>query len=896
MNILKKLDRSSKVLILIALLGILGSVISIYQVSNLADSGGGKDKVASITVFNKDTRLKRSGNIHWYSVSQPLDAFEDDRIFTGKDSYATIEFASGGKVTLLPNSLISLSKGYIQLNSGTIEVDLKKGAVGIESFGERFNPTEKTKFRLENSAKVKRIVPLEDKQIVSLENNVKLKEFLKPEQITIARPSSGEQIPKFSDNDVTFSWRASATANYKVEYSTSKDFANIFHSVEVTTNSLRVSSATFPEGLLYWRVTEVKTNSKAESSFNMVTNIDIRLINPTASSSFPSKQVASEGLVFEWTNDLRYPQKMQLSLTKDFSNVINDSDVQGTQRNLKISTDGTFFWRVGYAYGNGRVHWSETSSFKVTPEVTIAPLEIIALNKEMDFSLTKQYLVRINDLNKCDEYEFIITSNDKVVSNTVTNKPGLKINKLENGDYQLKVIGKLNSKNLTESGTETFTVKNSPPLKAPRIKNKKNVKLFVKALKGLFDFIMPSAEAAPAAYYLLQWEEEEGASYEVEVAKEEKDEKKIVISEKTNEGSFKFFIEGPDRYFWRVRSEKNGQWSPFSEYAEIQVEDKISKVVAPLMVSPPNGKVLKANKKGVRVKFKWNEPSRTFKYFLEITPRGATEPSKVLEVSGGSVGISEDDLPENFSWRVYAESRFDNRTTNEERWNVTFYRLLEAPKPPAIFILRPNIAQSKTNFKQDYENASLTDIEDEIDFSGPILNLNFEYLFSRWNHKRSLVIDFRKTSFTDADNELEEQRLGAEYGWLGNRKLRVNHSYYAGFSFNSVKFGIGPEVSADYGLSYITGRYVYTRHLSNKYVFLMNAGLFIPVPDLNVPSFSLKPVLSYKFKKNLWFDAFTVFERIIGQPTLEGGGTSDKITTETQTMALGLGLTWFSGL
>lgn len=159
----KKLDQNSRILIIIGLFGILISSIGLYY-STFEESGNISDPIARISQMSADTRIKRSGNLHWFSVEKPLPCQRDDLIFTGEDSTATIEFPNGDKVHLLPNSLVSISDRLLTLESGAIEVDLGGSEeFSIKTLGRVTKIKEKNKFRVIQNNLEKRIIPLTTK-------------------------------------------------------------------------------------------------------------------------------------------------------------------------------------------------------------------------------------------------------------------------------------------------------------------------------------------------------------------------------------------------------------------------------------------------------------------------------------------------------------------------------------------------------------------------------------------------------------------------------------------------------------------------------------------------------------------------------------------------------------
>jgi hypothetical protein len=342
---LKLLDNFSKVLVAISFVGIAIGLYLLFFFKNTGDGRDSADKVATIIQANNDTRLKRSGNIHWFPVSQNLDAFDDDVIFTGKDSIAKVKFKNGGEITLHPMSLITISKGNVTLNSGTIDVNLERGALKVESFGEQFDIKEKTSFKVENTPKVKRIVPTANNE--TLAKIPAFKNYIQTQSISIISPLTGTQLPKFKGSELNLRWKAStvsASNSFKIEFSSSETFDSIAYSTQTPFTSLKIPVETLPSGLNYMRVRESKGEAKAETSFFLLDDVKIEYLQPSNLSDYPLDQVENQGVLFEWTNNLRYPQKLQVSRSPDFQTLLQDETLETTRQTHSFKEEGQYYW------------------------------------------------------------------------------------------------------------------------------------------------------------------------------------------------------------------------------------------------------------------------------------------------------------------------------------------------------------------------------------------------------------------------------------------------------------------------------------------------------------------------------------------------------------------------
>jgi hypothetical protein len=883
-----KLDRSSLFLILIALLGIGWSLSSLFLMNHDDTSRGEKRIIARVTQYKQDTRLKRSGDLHWFKVNQSLDCFVSDSVFTGADSFATVEFLDGSSVTLYPNSLISLDEGHVALNSGTIDVNLEKGGLSVESFGETFKVQEKGKFRLENTATSKKIVPLTEMKN-SLGNDPRMKGFVQTETLALNSPAAGETKAKFPGTLIEFGWRSSTKSSsrlFKLEFSNDENFGQIQHSLETVFSAIKVPVDKLPTGLVHWRVTE-KSGPKGHSSFFLTDDLKVELFAPAPGTRHPYKLSNQTGITFEWANTLKLPQKLQIARDGNMQELVIDEAVNSTSKVAKFHQSGKYFWRVGYTSQNAAI-WSEVRSFDVAPDVVFAPMRIAQIPNPLDFSLVSSYLIQVTDPNHCDTYLFTLMKDGKVLSEVSSKQPVYKLTRLTDGNYTIVVKGVHTKHEIEGETSKLLVVKNSPPLEAPKIK-KKNVKLFVQALRFLSDLIFPSASAAaPKYFYKLEWEALPGATYELEIARGQ--ERQIIQRESLTENHYKFFIPGPENYYWRVRVSKDGRWGPFTEYAEIMVQDKIMLYKKPLMKTPPHRQAVKMKTSRPEIKLTWNEPFPRAKYFLEIYSHPKKKPLKTLQVKKGEQVVQFKQVPKRFFWRVYGQSQYNNQTANEEKFQTDIIPDDQSFWPKGDYLARFAAFPSKANLKVDSASQNVTE---DVDLTGAMADFNFEFFPKRYRNN-SFNFSFRYMTASSGDSELQEQKLGAEMGFrLKNDSPSLHMVYLSYYLVRQFDFNLGTDVEATYSASFVGSRYLYRKPLSEKTKLELNAGVQIPAAINFTPSIILRPGLNYQLSKKWWLDSFLLLERYFTKPEVTGQGDDAEVTL--MNMGAGLGFTWRPG-
>jgi hypothetical protein len=839
------------------------------------NSGG--EKFASIITSTKDTRVKRAGSLSWANVSSPVDCFEDDRIFTGKDSTATLEFTSGGKVTLLPNSLISLSKGFINLSSGTIEVDLKKGSIGIESLGEKIQLGKNSKFRLESTATGSQVTALAE-------------DDAEPEKIISMYPEYGAELPKFSGNVVNLSWKSNyPDRSYKIEISPNGIFSVIRVSRTTAQGRITIPASELPPSNVYWRIVDSSGKILSRSSFFLIDDIKVELTAPKEETNYVKAAGSTQEVRFEWVDRFNYPQRFQIARDPSFASPLKDSVVTSSSTTMSFIEEGSYYWRVGYNYGKQQTDWSKPNRFKITREITTSPLQIADLPRLLDFETITTFTARVVDRNGSEEYQFRLTQGEKELLNRIQSTPSFPINYLPDGDYTLTVIGLKKGKHFTTEAARSFVVKTTRKLQAPKIKTKQKMKLFVRLFKNVVDLFLPSAEAA-ATSAVLEWEAVEGAkTYELEISNADG---AVVVKHKTEKLSFVFDIPGPEQYYWRVRSVVDGKVSSFTKYSEIEVTDKVLQMSKALMIFPGDQMKIRAPKAQTQVRFRWRVPSKSFTYVLEVFDLVSVDPVYTQTVTGGSLAVPAEELPAKFQWRVLAKSRYNNENPNPEKFTV---ELRHFERKSKAFYGSAWGGYLSSTVKHDIKDLTKPNLPVQAKVSGQTAALAGTYFLDP-QLAHAVAFELQQLQLKDSLNEFTETRLTVEYGWLGDTLRNVSHNFYAGGRISSGSLSLNQEIDVKYMTAFVSGRYAYVDHLSKSLLFSLHASVYLQAPDIGSPGYQVRPTLSYKATRSYWIEIFALAETMSTKFSSSSLPTKEKVTADQTNVGAGLALTYRFGL
>ncbi len=878
-----KVDRFVLILSVLGLAGILAGFWGLRSSDQIRASAT-TEKIARIDVSSNDSRLRRSGDFKWVKVAGKTDCYENDRIFTGPDSTVTIEYESGTRITLLPNSLISLSRGTISLETGSIEINVKKGPFGLKALGETLTLSPLEHIRVVDSGEVKKFVALSE-NTKSLKDSKLLAEET-PESLLLVSPPLGENLPFFPELKQNFTWkhnRTQSTRNYRFEIFSESDNNRPLLSRTLPASTISIPLSGLVSGNLTWKVTDLDSHITSSSTFFLDPDVNATLLVPARDTSWPFNLASSEGITFEWKSRPEYSQRFQIAEDPEFQSVLIDETPTEAKTTFRSQKAGNYFWRVGHVLNPKIVSWSEVSTFSVKELPILRPISLLIPEQPLDFALNPVSNLRWSDPNKCPTYQLSLRQKDALILEKTLTVRTFPLPELKDGSYELALLGRLeDGREVRTSGV--ITVKNSPPVPAPVIKNKKNVRLFV-LLRKLMGFIISDATAAES-FYTLKWDGIPDAEYELEIIREDNS---VVVKELTRETSYRFIIPGPEKFFWRIRTKLGNRWSAFSERADIEILDKVTLEKDVLMLTPKNNEVMTVNSDVKSFLVSWNKLEGYEDYFLEVFgSANSKKASFTTTVRGTSFLLTFGIVPRRFYWRVTAVSSFGNRSVAPVPFIVNIAR---RPEVPIRYQLQPALLFSRTSFNQDYQGDA--EIQGAASFSGPAINVSGEYFLKKYNHHRSFAFEGRYGDFKNGMDELTDARLLLEYGWLSDPFGKETHNFHLGYLLHTIDFKFGENLSSAYAINFVSGKYSYIRIWSKKSLLEFTTSLMFTMPQNDLtPSFLIKPVYHHRLSKNWWAIGLAMFERYSATGAVKVNSEKADMTVSVQNISVGVGLSY----
>lgn len=939
-----QLDRSSKILLAISFFGILSGLVMLYFSSRyIGDNEIKGDKQGVIAKTHNDVRVKRSGNIHWFPANKAITVYEDDSIFTGADSTATLVYVPDGKLTIGPNSLVIIKNGSITINGGSVQIETGSKNLKVNSFGEEFNFEKGQKISLSDD---------KDGQKISGDNlkGDGFDKFVDRNTIQIISPESAKLVPKIDQHHVNFSWKNTKTQNpvFIAEFSKSKKFTSVFISKELKTTSLILPIKDLGLGTVYWRVRTKDGIEQNESYFYVIEDFAPSYLTPSGQGGFPIEQAQIAGVQFEWTNPIEYPQRMQISREKDFKTIHFESRDKELKKQVRFKVGGTYYWRVGYVEDEN-VLWMPGTDFNLKSDIIYSPLEILHLPSRLDFALIDSYELKIQDQNLCDEYKVTLYKEGKFLSESKIKNNQVNLSKIADGNYGIKIEGMIQNIKVTESKYYEFVVKTSPPEKMPTIRNKK-AKLFVQIMKRIIDFVIPSAAANE---HIFKWEGEDQDTYEIEVSANSHE--NIVVTQQLKKKEFSFNFPGPGIYYWRVRTWNGEKWGKFTDYSELVVEDRVSQVTTPLMISPKDNtnfvtpiikgkpqsritvwlnpftsaeKILEAESdkvKEVKIPFKWNTPYPDMEYYIEIYKNETSPPLRPIKLKGNSATLKLKDLPTIIWWRIFAKSSFGTQSNNSTRYKITFserepdlelanikqIKVLEEkaqkkkreekkkdqeslPANPSLPLnIRATAFYAISSYEQKDESNGLDQLAKKASLTGPRIHLHTEYWPRKFNTKWGATLGIRYAMYSGKVEKFSDKDLNFEIGRVLKDSSTARHSLFLGTNYRALDLAFEPGSQSSYTFVYGTLRYYYWKQWSEKLGWDLNPKLLIPLDfSTFIPSLQMTSAINYNLKSKLWLQGFIGLERMTSKSAYDSGSYSGELSLTSMDISLGVALLW----
>jgi hypothetical protein len=388
--------------------------------------------VGNVSLSQNDVRRKGSDSFSWIPAIKKDEVFQNDAIFTGDNSEASIQLKDGTVIKLQPNSLVTLNLKNGQMNLdlryGNLVGEIAKGSnLTIKSGAEEINLTNdpkeannsKVEFSKAHSGNLDLKV-LNGKVSVKDKKSKQNKELAKDENLALSKKGELHQVEKMEvhllgkdqaqllrvnpDDPLKFSWTGKGDiSRYSIEISPQADFKTIVSTKVLKDKAIAIQDPLEP-GSYHWRVKAYDMNNKVAVTtpswqFNLAHLQAPLIITPQKEASFnyEFKVKKPEELVYsteiQWqAGDLLKNFTLQLASDAEFKQIVKEQQTAEKAALTPKLTSGTYWARVrGQTTEQGLSPWSEPVQFtlQLTAKVEEKPARPILITKQINFTPPK---------------------------------------------------------------------------------------------------------------------------------------------------------------------------------------------------------------------------------------------------------------------------------------------------------------------------------------------------------------------------------------------------------------------------------------------------------------------------------------------------------------------------
>lgn len=365
-----------------------------------------QDLIGGVTTSQNDVRRKNLDTFSWLPASRSDAIYQNDSIFTGDRSEATITLQDGSQIHVEPNSLITLN-----VKNGQMTLDLRYGnlvsevgantALIVKSGAEEFKlentskSSEKSKIRFNKAHSgnvdlkllagqvhfsdkknaTKKELQKDTAMAVSAKGDIKQFEVA---QIHISDQNKIDRIRTTPEEPLPFLWEGSGDiSNYNFELSPSADFSKI-----TFTKSTDLAKIDFTESLepgeYFWRV-QAKDHKGQIAVTSAPQKMTLKylaspiILAPQKQAEFNLELKANPKEPLATTTEIKWQgadqfktYTYQISEDPEFKKIFNEGETSERSVLSPRMPSGNYWLRVaGKTSDSAPLSWSEIVPFKI---------------------------------------------------------------------------------------------------------------------------------------------------------------------------------------------------------------------------------------------------------------------------------------------------------------------------------------------------------------------------------------------------------------------------------------------------------------------------------------------------------------------------------------------------
>ncbi|MGZ3797571.1 MAG: FecR domain-containing protein [Pseudobdellovibrionaceae bacterium] len=606
--------------------------------------------IGMISSSKKDVRKKNISNMIWLPGNKKDQVYDQDSIFTGEDSEASIQLNDGSVLQLQENSLVNLNT-----KNGQMQLDLRFGQFAGNGKTLLHFKTTNDEYTLKGKNAQFEIsrspIGTLDVKIISGSAEITSKagthklnsnELLKISKDKEEKIELEAKIHLLTQDDffhvlnadkkpLSFEWQGQGPlTQYQIEIAKTADFKKIISLQSTTEQRISLREA-LKEGSYFWRVKGLDGRHKIlvtslHRKFYLSNMLAPKIKLPEDQSTFktpilPTNEKPQITTQVSWEADSSTKSfQWQLSKTAEFKEIIQEKTLSEKSLITSSLDQGTYFTRVrGFDKEQHSSEWSPVHSFNIEFNSEPKPLAPHLVEKHIRFSIPKLEdrapsaasapQIAWSAVDNIKTYHWEIANNSRFVGAQTTETPNTKATwtQYKPGKYYVRVFARSElGQNSLPSETGELEVYGDAPLLGP----------IPPTLVRETDI----HAKAPSKEVLAKWSSlKEAKSYLIEMDKGHDFTNPLQLKAESTE--FMLPLSEPGKYFVRVKA-LNESAQEISEFSNIQEASYIFKqtLKAPPLLEPYNKSTVFLQKDmEPLIWLEWEAVPYSTKYNLEIS-------------------------------------------------------------------------------------------------------------------------------------------------------------------------------------------------------------------------------------------------------------------------------------
>jgi hypothetical protein len=644
--------------------------------------------IGVISLSDKDVRRKITGNFIWLPGNKKDQIYNQDSIFTGNDSKASIQLTDGSMIHLKENSLVNLN-----LKNGQMQLDLKFGRfVGssdvplhIKTGNDEYTiqgTDSKVEIQRTHTGKLDMKVLSGNAEVTGKAGKQKLKsnESLSLSKNSMKKNQDEAKIRLLTEDDfhinrssdkipISFEWEGRGPlTQYQIEIAKTEDFKKVLSQRSTADQKISIKDS-LQEGTYFWRVKGLDSLHKTlvtspKHKFYISYMAAPKITTPEAQSTIKIKALnTDEGLLavtqISWEADARLVSfQWQLGKTAEFVEILSEKTLNEKTLTTPNLRQNTYFTRVrGFDKDKRPSQWSQVHAFNFEIRPEEKPPAPRLAEKHLHFSIPKlegrapsadtSPQMAWSKVDAAKIYHWEIAKNARFVGAQTTDTPKTTATwtQYKPGKYYFRVFAQSElGQNSEASETGVLEVYDDAPVLNP--------------IPLIFVYETNILAEAPPQTARIAWTPTPAAkSYLVQFDKTEDFQNPVQLEVNTTESALS--LPQPGKYFVRVKAlnESSQDMSPFSN---IQVAKYVFKKIlkAPVLIEPYDKTTIFLQKDMEPfIWLEWGVVPDAASYNLEISTTADFAQKVISKTVTNTRFLVKEKLPYgNIFWRIKAVS------------------------------------------------------------------------------------------------------------------------------------------------------------------------------------------------------------------------------------------------